>query len=213
MSADHPEEQPTDDTDSAGRFARIDKPGLLSSRLVHDGRIVHLSVDTVRFPDGTTGQLEMVRHSGAAAVLPVLDDPAVDDPRILLIRQYRYAAGGDLLEVPAGRPEHPGEDWQTCARRELEEETGLIPGRLIPLTTIFTTPGFTDERIHLFLALDCRTGRSARDPDEFIEPATLPLSQAVAGIREGSIRDAKSICTILYAADFVLRRRQPPVAG
>src|SRR5688572_27172371 len=105
-------------------------PGLISSRPVHNGRIVNLSIDTVRFPDGSTGELEMIRHSGAAAVLPVLSDPQGDDPQILLIRQYRYASGGYMLEVPAGRPDRQGEDWELCARRELEEETGLIAGNL-----------------------------------------------------------------------------------
>src|SRR3954467_2259313 len=99
------------------------EPGMISSRDVYDGRIVHLAVDTVRFPNGKTGELEMIRHSGAAAVLPVLSEPHGEDPQILLIRQYRYASGGYMLEVPAGRPSQKGEDWELCARRELEEET------------------------------------------------------------------------------------------
>src|SRR5690606_5561580 len=77
----------------------------LASRPVHDGRIVHLSIDTVRFPDGSTGELEMIRHSGAAAVLPVLDSLDDPDPRVLLVHQFRYAGGGYLYEVPAGRPD------------------------------------------------------------------------------------------------------------
>jgi ADP-ribose pyrophosphatase len=117
------------------------KPGLIERRPVHKGRIVDLSIDTVRFPNGKTGELEMIRHSGASAVLPVLSDLEADDPQILLIKQYRYASGGYLLEVPAGRPDKEGEDWEVCARRELEEETGLLAERLIELTTIFTTPG------------------------------------------------------------------------
>lgn len=180
------------------------KPGLISRRPVYQGRIVDLSIDTVRFPDGSVGELEMIRHSGASAVLPVLSDPAGEDPHILLIRQYRYAAGGFLLEVPAGRPDRPGEDWEVCARRELEEETGLVAGELRYLTTIFTTPGFTDEQIHLYLALDVKTGTTAFDPDEFIEPVILPISEALTRIRDGEITDAKTICTILYAAGFVL---------
>ncbi len=174
----------------------------LSSRLVHAGRIVHLSIDTVRMPDGSTSELEMIRHSGAAAVLPVLSDPAGPDPQILLIRQYRYAAGGTLLEVPAGRPEQPGEDWDVCARRELEEETGMIAEQLIPLTTIHTTPGFTDEQIHLFMATGLTAGTRALDRDEFIEPETMPLSRALELIRDGAITDAKTICTLLYAAGY-----------
>jgi ADP-ribose pyrophosphatase len=175
----------------------------ISSRPIHKGRIVDLSVDTVRFPDGSTGELEMIRHSGASAVLPILSDPAGEDPQILLIRQYRYAAGGHLLEVPAGRPDRPGEPWDEVARRELREETGLVAGSLTPLTTIFTTPGFTDERIHLFMATDLRTGEQALDPDEFLEPVTLNLSEALEKIRDGEITDAKTVCAILYAAGFL----------
>ena len=181
-----------------------DEPGLIERRPIHKGRIVDLSVDTVRFPNGKAGELEMIRHSGAAAVLPVLSDPSADDPQVLLIRQYRYAAGGYLLEVPAGRPDKEGEDWELCARRELEEETGLIAGSMTKLTAIFTTPGFCDERIHLFLATDLTTGKTALDDDEFLDTEVMPLSEALEKIRDGEIEDAKTICTILYAAGYLL---------
>ncbi len=181
-----------------------DPDAMLATRPVYNGKIVDLAVDTVRFPDGTTGELEMVRHSGAAAVIPVLSDPQGADPVILLIRQYRYAAGGYLLEVPAGRPVRPGEAWEACARRELEEETGLIADQLDYLTSILTTPGFTDERIHLFLATGLREGRQRLDEDEFVEPVTMPLSEALEAVRDGGIQDAKTICTLLYAAGFLL---------
>ncbi len=182
------------------------QPGRLASRHIHEGRIVHLSVDTVRFPDGSVGELEMIRHSGASAVLPVLSDPAGDDPQVVLVRQYRYAADGYLLEVPAGRPQKAGEPWEDVARRELEEETGLRAGTLRKLGSIFTAPGFTDERIHLFLATDLTEGTSSLDVDEFMEPERLPLSRALEMVRDGEIVDAKSICTLLYAAGFVLGR-------
>jgi ADP-ribose pyrophosphatase len=179
-------------------------PGLIERRPIHKGRIVDLSIDTVRFPNGQTGELELIRHSGASAVLPVLSDPDADDPQILLIRQYRYAAGGYMLEVPAGRPDHEGEDWEVCARRELEEETGMTAGTLIKLTTIFTTPGFTDEQIHLFMATDLKTGTGKLDDDEFLSTEVMLLSQALEKIRDGEISDGKTICTILYAAGYVL---------
>ena len=178
------------------------EPGLIERRPVHRGRIVDLGMDTVRFPDGSTGELEMVRHSGAAAVLPVLSDPAGPDPQIVLVRQYRYAAGGYLYEVPAGRPDRPGEPWEECARRELREETGLEAGTLRPLTAIWTTPGFTDERIHLFLATDLTSGETSYDADEFMETVKLPMSEALRMVRDGEITDAKTICTLLYAAGF-----------
>ena len=165
-------------------------------------------MDTVRYPDGSTGELEMIRHSGAAAVVPLLDSPDSPDPRVLLIHQFRYAAGGYLYEVPAGRPDWQGEPWDECAQRELEEETGYRAGKLIPLTAILTTPGFTDERIHLFLATDLVEGQHGRDDDEFMEVVTLPLSQAVEMISRGEIEDAKTICALLYT-DRSLRSRRP----
>ena len=181
------------------------EPGTIDSRTVHDGRIVHLSVDRVRFPDGSVGELELVRHAGAAAVLPVAGDPGDRDPEILLVRQYRYAAGGELYEVPAGLPEE-GESWEACARRELEEETGHRAGELRPLTRIFTTPGFTDEEIRLYVATDLSRGRARRDDDEFLEVVRMPFSRAVSMVREGEIVDGKSVATLLYAAAFVLDR-------
>ena len=182
------------------------EPGLIERRPVHQGRIVDLGVDTVRFPDGSTGELEMIRHSGAAAVLPVLSDLDGPDPQIVLIRQYRYAAGGRLYEVPAGRPDRPGEPWEECARRELREETGLEAGTLRPLTSIWTTPGFTDERIHLFMATELTAGETEFDADEFVETVKLPLSEALRMVRDGEITDGKTMCTLLYAAGFVFGR-------
>jgi ADP-ribose pyrophosphatase len=182
------------------------EPGRVASRPLHTGPIVDLSLDTVRFPNGQIGQLEFIHHSGAAAVLPVLGDPAGPDPQVLLIRQYRYASGGTMLEVPAGRPDHEGEDWEACARRELEEETGLVAGSLTYLTTIFTTPGFTDEQIRLYLATDLTTGTTRFDHDEFIEPVTMGMSEALAKVRGGEIRDAKTIVTLLFAAGFLMQR-------
>jgi ADP-ribose pyrophosphatase len=179
------------------------EPGLIERRPVHRGRIVDLGVDTVRYPDGSTGDLEMIRHSGAAAVLPVLSDPDGPDPQILLIRQYRYASGGYLYEVPAGRPDRPGEPWEECARRELREETGMEAGQLRPLTSIWTTPGFTDEKIHLFLATDLTAGETELDADEFMETVPMPFSRALRMVRDGEIQDAKTLCTLLYAAGFV----------
>ena len=136
---------------------------LLSSTRLYSGRIVNLDLDSVRFPDGSVGQLEILRHPGASAVVPFLDPPRDADPRVVLIRQFRHAADGFIWEVPAGRLD-AGESPETCARRELEEETGMRAQRLERLTTILTTPGFTDERIHLFLGRDWSLGRSTGRP-------------------------------------------------
>ena len=113
---------------------------LISSERLYTGRIVSLDADTVGFPDGSTGRLEMLRHPGASAVVPFLDDPGEPDPRVILLRQFRHAAEGFIWEVPAGRLD-PGESPETCARRELEEETGMRARALERLTTIYTTPG------------------------------------------------------------------------
>lgn len=179
-------------------------PGLVSSRKVHDGRIVKLSVDTVRFPDGSRGDLEMIRHPGAAAILPVVGSASEADPEILLLRQYRYAAGGYLFEVPAGLPLDAGESWDACAARELEEETGHRATRLTPMTRIHTTPGFTDEVIHLYLAEGLLEGEANLDEDEFVEVRRLSFSRAMEMVRSGDITDAKSLATLLYAAAFVV---------
>lgn len=181
-----------------------DRRALMSTSLIHDGRVVHLSVDTVRFPDGSVGELELVRHRGAAAVLPVLGSEHDADPHVLLVRQYRYAAGGEIYEVPAGIIE-PGESWEQCAMRELEEEAGVRAGRLVPLTTIHTTPGFTNEEIHLYAAFDLVPGRARADEDEFLEVVRLPLSRVLAMVRSGEITDGKTLVTLLYGARFLLR--------
>lgn len=177
----------------------------LATRRAYTGRVISLDIDEVRFPNGTTGSLEMVRHPGASAVLPVLSDPAGPDPQILLLKQYRYAAGEFIYEVPAGRLDD-GEDPLACARRELLEETGLIAERLERLTSFYTTPGFTDEYIHAFLASGLSSGTPSHETDEFIRLETLPLSRALSLIEQGEIVDGKTIITLLFAAGFRLGR-------
>ena len=169
----------------------------------YTGRIINVDVDDVRFPDGSVGQLEMVRHPGASAVLPFLTDPSGDDPQVLLIRQYRYAAEGYVYEVPAGRLD-PGETPEECAVRELKEETGCSAGHIEHLYSFYTTPGFTDEKIHAFMASDLTRGESSLEADEFVETISLPLSRALDMIREGKIVDAKTALTLMYAAGFEL---------
>lgn len=185
------------------------QPGRLAGRMVHDGRIVKLSVDTVRFPDGSTGELEMIRHPGASAILPVVGSIEEEDPEILLLRQYRYAAGGYIREIPAGLPQSADEAWEACAARELEEETGRRATRLRPLTRILTTPGFTDETIRLFVADGLEEGESKLDDDEFVEVERVRFSEAVRMVRTGEIVDCKSVAAILYAAAFVVGRKGP----
>ena len=173
----------------------------MSTRRMYTGRIINLDIDTVRFPNGTVGELEMIRHPGASAVVPFLSDPAGEDPQILLIRQYRDAAEKYLYEVPAGRLD-PGEAPEVCARRELREETGCEAQRVEHLYTMYTTPGFTDERIHVFMAVGLTRGENAREADEFIEVETMPLSRALSLVQQGEIQDAKTALSLLFAAGF-----------
>jgi ADP-ribose pyrophosphatase len=173
----------------------------LSSRRVYSGRVLNLDIDTVRFPNGSTGELEIIRHPGAAAVLPFLSDPVGDDPQIMLLRQYRYAAEEFLYEIPAGRLD-PDEKPIDCATRELKEETGCDAERIEHLYTFYTTPGFIDERIHAFMAVGLKRGPSRTETDEFITVETMTLSNALGLIEKGDIKDGKTALTILYAAGF-----------
>jgi len=161
-----------------------------SRRPIYRGRIVDLGLETAVLPDGRTVELEVIRHPGAAAVLPVHTDGSVT-----LVHQYRHAGGGMHYEVPAGVLE-PGEAPATCARRELAEEVRLQAGRLRPLTMIHTTPGFTDERIHLFVATALSPAQGELDADEYIQVVRMPMGQALQMAAEGRITDAKTICAL-----------------
>lgn len=173
----------------------------LATERIHTGKIIKLDQDRVRYPDGSEAEVEIVRHPGASAVVPFLTDPDGEDPQILLLRQYRYAAGGYVYEIPAGRLD-PGEAPAVCAARELKEETGCIAERIEPLLTMLTTPGFTDERIHLFMATNLTHGESAREADEFVDVVIMRLSEALELVQQGEIPDGKTALGLLYAAGF-----------
>lgn len=175
---------------------------LLNAERRYSGRVIHVDHDTVRFPDGSTGTLEMIRHPGACAVVPFMDHPNHPDPRVLLIHQFRHAADGLLWEVPAGTL-GKAEDPAACARRELAEEAGMEAAELQRLTTIFTTPGFTDERIHLYLATGLTPVALAPEADEFITVHEKRWSEVGRMIRTGRIRDGKSLCALMYVNCFL----------
>jgi ADP-ribose pyrophosphatase len=171
---------------------------------VHEGRIVRLSLDEVRMPDGTVTRRELIRHIGASAVVPILGDPREEDPEVVLIRQWRYTTAGEILEIPAGMRNDAEESFEACAARELREETGWIAGRLHPLTPIWTTPGFTNERVHIFAATGLVAGERDLDHDEFVDLVPMRLSDAVVAIREGRITDGKTIAGLLWVAHLGL---------
>jgi ADP-ribose pyrophosphatase len=194
----------TSGDDGAGSEPPIE-PGKISGRRSYTGRIIAVDTDTVRFPNGATGELDMIRHPGASAVVPFVSAPDGDDPQLLLVKQYRYAAEQYLYEVPAGRLE-PGEDPRDCAIRELREEAGCRAQRMEFLTTIYTTPGFTDERIHLYMATGLERGETAHESDEFMTVETMTLSAALRLIEEGVISDGKTVVAILFAAGYRAKR-------
>lgn len=166
----------------------------MSRRSVFVGRIVDLGLEQVTLPNGRAVELEIIRHPGAAAVVPLHPDGTVT-----LVHQYRHAGGGMHYEVPAGVLEDD-EPPAACAARELAEEVQLAAGRLEPLTTIHTTPGFTDERIHVFLARDLRPADAQPEADEYIEVVRMPLVLALEMTTDGRITDAKTICALHLAA-------------
>lgn len=166
----------------------------IDRRRVFKGRIVQVDVERVRLPNGRVVGVEVIRHPGVAAVVPV-----DEEGRVLLVRQYRHATGGWLLEVPAGTLE-PGEAPEACARREVEEETGHHVGALVELGWVWASPGFTDERIWLFLALALTEGQQALDADEVLSVERLSFAEAIRRARQGEIVDAKSVCALFRAA-------------
>jgi ADP-ribose pyrophosphatase len=177
----------------------MDRAELLESRRAYAGRIIDVQVDRVRLPNGNVCELELIRHPGAAAVVPV-----DGDGRVVLVRQYRHAASGWLLEVPAGKLDGD-EPPEACAAREVEEETGLKPRRLEPLGWIWTTPGFTDEKIWLYLATNLKASRAALQPDEVLHVERVALDEAARMALDGRIRDGKSVCALLRALHVIRR--------
>lgn len=166
----------------------------LTRQPVYQGRVVKLDLVTVELPNGETSLREIVTHPGAVAIV-ALDD----EHQVLLVRQFRLAAGRVMLEIPAGTLE-PNEAPIVCAERELQEETGYKPQQLEPLGGIFVAPGYTTEYIHLFLARNLVESRLEMDGDEFIEVVKLPFVNALAKIDSGEIQDAKTIAALLQVA-------------
>jgi len=161
---------------------------------IYKGRVITVNIDTVRLPNDTLVDLEIVRHPGASAIVPIKEDGTV-----VLVRQFRHAAGGFIYEIPAGKL-YPGEDPKLCAARELEEETGYRAEQLSLLSSILTAPGFTDEIIHIYKATGLIKTEQRLDQDEVLEVVELPLQEVMTMIQDGRIRDAKTMvgCQLVF---------------
>lgn len=171
---------------------------VLGTRTVHSGRVFDLRAEEVELPGGRRTTLDLIRHPGAAVVVPLLDTGEV-----VLVRQYRHAAGGEwLLEVPAGTLE-AGEAPAACAERECAEEGGFRPRTLVPLGYLWTTPGFTDEKIWIFLGLDLEPAAQELDEDESLSVERLPIGEALRLALSGGIDDGKSIAALTRAAAYL----------
>lgn len=167
---------------------------LVRREVVHRGKVFDLIVDQVEYPSGNTAVREIAHHPGGAVVVPLLDDG-----RVLLIRQLRYPLGVHIFELPAGKLD-PGEDPRACASRELREETGYVASRIEKLTTIYTTPGFCDEKLHIFLATQLAESPDGHQREEGELTMTVhptPIEEAIAMVERGDINDAKTIVGLL----------------
>ncbi len=170
-------------------------------RLIYRGRKIDLALQSVTLADGTTAERELILHRGAVALLPMLDAD-----HVVLIRNWRYSVGRELLEIPAGTLD-PGESPDLAAPRELREETGYDAGRVEKVAEWLVSPGFLDERMSLYLCTDLRPGAARPEPDERIEPVVVPWADALAMVRDGRIEDAKTMLALLYCDPLRNRSR------
>ena len=159
-----------------------------------NGRILTVHVDTVTLPNGETALREVADHPGGVAVL-ALDG----ENNVLTVTQYRYPFGKPLLEIPAGKLDHPGEDPYAAGLRELEEETGAVPGIYEPLGRILPSPGCYGETLHLYLARELRMSEQHLDEDEFLNVERIPFDEMVRRCLDGEIEDAKTVAAVLKA--------------
>ena len=166
----------------------------ISTNRIYEGKVVNLRVDEVRLENGNVARREVVEHPGAAAIVPILDGGDV-----ILVRQYRYPIRNDLLEIPAGTLK-ANEDPERCAVRELEEETGYRCNSISKVMECFLAPGYSTEKIHIYLAKQLTKTQTKMDQDECITLERCPFSEALQKIRKGEIRDAKSIVGLHAAA-------------
>ncbi|MBR1822480.1 MAG: NUDIX hydrolase [Clostridia bacterium] len=170
----------------------------VDSKRVFDGLILHIDHITNELPNGKLAAREIARHVGASAVVPVDASGSV-----WLVKQFRAPIDRVLLEIPAGKLDSKDEDRLLAAKRELQEETGLTAASWTHLTDIVTTPGFSDERISLYLARELSAGESHPDADEFLNVERVPLKTLVEMIMRGEVADSKTVCAVLMADKII----------
>lgn len=158
---------------------------------IYRGKIINVRCDEAELPDGRPCKREMIEHPGGASVL------CVHEGKAALVRQFRYAYGEALLEIPAGKLER-GEDPMLAAKRELEEETGLTAESLRRIFTLYPTPGYTNEKIYIYEAVNVKKGQQHLDEGEFLNVVYLPVEEAVRMVKEGEICDAKTIVALQH---------------
>jgi len=189
-------------SDSTRQSARADRSPLheapLRSEQLLDGVLLEVYRDEVELPDGQTAKREWIDHPGAAAVVPIFEDGST-----VLVRQFRYAAGAEFLEVPAGKLDHPGEAPEEVGRRELEEETGLRAHTLHRVGATYPAIGYSNEIIHLFVAKDLERTAPDREEGEFMEVVPIGFAEALEKMRGSEAQDAKSVAALMMAEAFL----------
>jgi len=169
----------------------------VSSKKIFEGKIIKLFFDKVMLPNKKFATREKVWHPGAVAVVPL-----TSENEIILIKQYRYPVEEVLIEIPAGKLDK-NEDPVDCAKRELQEEVGAVGGNMVHLTSFHTTPGFSNEFLHLYLAINFEKKENNPDEDEFLQILSVPVKECIGWVLEGKIKDAKSIIGILMASEYI----------
>ncbi|MCW5875714.1 MAG: NUDIX hydrolase [Anaerolineales bacterium] len=173
---------------------------VLQSELVYKAHKFDVRRDHIQLPDGRTGDYDIVVHNGAVAMLP-LDA----DGRIHFVRQFRPSTGKRILEIPAGTLE-PGEPPEACAQRELREEIGMAPGRLTPLSDFYLAPGYSTERMYIFLAEELTPEELPADEDEFLQVEKLSLAEAFVAMQGGEIEEAKTMLALYLTRELLQKR-------
>ena len=165
---------------------------MLSSKKIFSGRLLHVFRDAVTLPDGKETTRELIRHPGAACVVPL-----TETNEVVVVRQFRYPINQILTEIPAGKLDTSGESHEAAAARELREETGFTADSLTYLGALYPTPAYSDEIIHMYLATGLRPGQQSPDDDEWLSVETIPLHTLVHQILNGEIKDAKTQAAVL----------------